>query len=185
MEEIYALRMVRAVSRCGDRDRGRPPADVNRLLSHRASKGRPVLGLLREQGNARPRRYRFKNVLVAEREALVAERDFSAQQVDALLHALDELVQHRNRFAHDPMSKHFQVDVEAGSVVRNEWRIGQMREDGPYFTIESANNAERRLREGPRLRRSRHTSPSAARESRQTSAAHWLRQTSDLPRRRH
>jgi hypothetical protein len=98
------------------------------------------------RGTLGPVVYRFKKVLVAEREALAAERDFSAQQVDALLHALDELVQHRNRFAHDPMSQHFQVDVEAGSVVRNEWRIGQRREDGPYFTIESANDAYEKAR---------------------------------------
>jgi len=31
-------------------------------------------------------------------------------------------------------------------MVRNEWRIGQRREDGPYFTIESANDAYERAR---------------------------------------
>jgi hypothetical protein len=85
-------------------------------------------------------------VLVTEQEALAAERDFSAEQVDALLHALDDLVQYRNRFAHDPMSQHFLVDVEEGSVVRNEWRIGQRRKGGPYFTIESANDAYEKVR---------------------------------------
>jgi hypothetical protein len=87
---------------------------------------------------------RFKKVLVAEREALAADRDFSTEQVDALLSALEDLIQHRNRFAHHPMSQHF--EVEEGSALRSEWRIGQGRENGPYFTIESANDAYEKAR---------------------------------------
>jgi len=145
MEEIYALRMVRA----GFLDVAiEIEADLRlMLIDYFLTEARKVdlfWDFYESRGTLGPVVYRFKKVLVAEREALAAERDFSAQQVDALLHALDELVQHRNRFAHHPMSQHF--EVEEGSALRSEWRIGQGRENGPYFTIESANDAYEKAR---------------------------------------
>jgi hypothetical protein len=147
MEEMHAMRTVRA----GFLDVAiEIEADLRlMLIGYFITESRKVdlfWDFYESRGTLGPVVSRFKKVLVAERGALAAQRDFSAEQVDALLHALDELVQHRNRFAHDPMNQHFLVDVNKGGVVRNEWRIGQRGEDGPYFTIESANEAYEKAR---------------------------------------
>jgi hypothetical protein len=139
-EEIYAMRMVRA----GFLDVAiEIEADLRVMLVNyfltESHKVELFWDCYESKGTLGPVVDRFKKVLVVERESLAAGHDFSAQQVDALQHALDELVRHRNRFAHDPMSQHFLV--KGGSVIQNEWRIGQRDENGRYFTIESANDA--------------------------------------------
>ncbi len=146
MEEIYAMRMVRA----GFLDVAiEIEADLRlMLIDYFLTEPRKVdlfWDFYESRGTLGPVVSRFKKVLIAEREVLAAERDFRPNRWTPCC-TLDELVQHRNRFAHDPMSQHFLVDVEEGSVVRNEWRVGQRREDGPYFTIESANDAYEKAR---------------------------------------